>query len=58
MTVTPEANKIAVFKRGIWKGLNAAIPTGGHVIPNSIVGDKLLWKNAQKKEIKKILQIQ
>jgi len=29
------------------------IPTGGQFIPNSIAGDKLLWKNPQKKEIKK-----
>lgn len=53
VTVTPDANKIAVFKRGIWKGLKAIIPTGGQVIPNSIVGERLLWKKAQKKEIKK-----
>jgi hypothetical protein len=26
---------------------------GGHVDPNSIVGESLLWKNAQKNEIKK-----
>lgn len=26
---------------------------GGQVIPNSTVGDKLLWKNAQKNETKK-----
>jgi hypothetical protein len=26
---------------------------GGQVDPNSIVGDKLLWKKAQKNEIKK-----
>jgi hypothetical protein len=26
---------------------------GGHIIPISILGDKLLWKKAQKKEIKK-----
>lgn len=26
---------------------------GGQFLPNSILGDKLLWKKAQKKEIKK-----
>ena len=25
----------------------ASIPIGGHFAPNSIVGDKALWKNAQ-----------
>jgi hypothetical protein len=42
-----------VFNRGIWKGLKAKIPIGGQVAPNSIVGDRLLWKKAQKKETKK-----
>lgn len=53
MTVTPLARRIPVFKRGICKGLNGEIPAGGHMAPISIVGDKLLWKNAQKKEMKK-----
>jgi len=26
---------------------------GGHIAPSSIAGERLLWKNAQKKEIKK-----
>jgi hypothetical protein len=29
------------------------IPAGGHIAPNSVVGERLLWKKAQKKEIKK-----
>ena len=33
-------------------GLNGAIPEGGHVDPSSIVGESLLWKNAQKKDAK------
>jgi hypothetical protein len=41
VTVTPDANRIAVFSRGICRGLNGKIPVGGHVEPNSIVGDKL-----------------
>lgn len=53
VTVTPEANKIAVFNKGIWNGLNEIIPKGGQIIPNSIVGESLLWKNLQKKEMKK-----
>jgi len=46
VTVTPEANKIAVFNKGIWNVLNEIIPIGGHDAPNSIAGDKLLWKKA------------
>lgn len=34
-------------------GLNGKIPLGGQFIPSSIVGERLLWKNPQKKEIKK-----
>jgi hypothetical protein len=29
-------------------GLNGWIPVGGQVDPNSVVGDRLLWKNGQK----------
>ena len=36
---------MAMFNSGIWRGLN------GDSI--SIVADKLLWKNAQKNEMKK-----
>lgn len=53
VTVIPDVNKIIVFSKGIWKGLNVLIPIGGQFIPISIDGDKLLWKNAQKNEIKK-----
>jgi hypothetical protein len=52
VTDTPEDNKIIVFKRGIFIGLNNLIPIGGHTIPNSGVGEILLWKNAQKNEKK------
>lgn len=51
--VTPELNKIAVFKRGIEKGLIIEIPTGGQIAPNSREGAKELWKKAQKKAKKK-----
>ena len=53
VTVTPEASKIAVFNKGIWNGLKGIIPIGGHIDPNSMAGERLLWKKAQKKEIKK-----
>ena len=52
VTVTPDANRIMVFRRGTWKGLNAIIPAGGHWRPISIDGAKLLWKKAQKNEKK------
>ena len=50
VTVAPELNKIAVLSKGTEKGFKACIPRGGHWIPISIAGDKLLWKKAQKKE--------
>jgi hypothetical protein len=52
VTVTPEANKIAVFSKGTCMGLNSWIPVGGQVDPSSIVGDSLVWKNAQKNDTK------
>jgi len=53
VTVTPEESSTIVFNSGIWKGLNGITPKGGHSSPISILGDKLLWKNAQKKDKKK-----
>jgi hypothetical protein len=53
VTVTPDARRIAVFSKGICRGLKGIIPVGGQVEPSSIVGDNLLWKNAQKNEMKK-----
>lgn len=53
VTVTPDLNKIKVFKKGTSKALKGKIPTGGHVLASSIEGAKLLWKKAQKKERKK-----
>ena len=52
VTVAPELNRTAVFKRGTPKGFKACTPLGGHITPISIEGDKLLWKKAQKKEKK------
>lgn len=42
-----------MFRRGTRKGFIGEMPKGGHVPPVSIVGAKLLWKNAQKKAKKK-----
>lgn len=53
VTDKPEDNKIIVFNNGISIGLNVLIPFGGQVIPISIVGANLLWKNPQKNEMKK-----
>jgi len=52
--VIPDARRTTVLRRGSWKGFNALIPIGGHIHPNSGVGESLLWKNAQKKETKNI----
>lgn len=52
VTVTPEANRIAVFSKGIWKGLKGAMAVGGQHLPISKVLFSLLWKNAQKNEKK------
>jgi hypothetical protein len=48
----PDDSKIIVLSNGILIGLNVMILFGGHCAPISIVGDNLLWKNAQKKEEK------
>ena len=53
MTLIPEDNKITVFNKGTWKGLNTLIPKGGQIEPISMLGDNLLWKNAQKNLKKK-----
>lgn len=53
VTVTPEANRIAVLSSGTSRGLSGVIPVGGHWLPSSGVGAKLEWKKAQKKPRKK-----
>jgi len=50
---TPDDKRRIVFRRGILIGLNEVIDRGGHIWPSSTVGEILLWKNAQKNEIKK-----
>jgi hypothetical protein len=49
VTVTPEESNTTVFNSGTPHGLSGLIPIGGHMFPNSTVGARLLWKNAQKK---------
>jgi hypothetical protein len=48
VTVTPEARRTAVLRSGTLNGFRGLIPVGGQAHPISGVGDKLLWKNAQK----------
>jgi hypothetical protein len=48
VTVTPDARRTAVLRRGIENALIGEIPVGGHVQPSSGTGDNLLWKKAQK----------
>jgi len=55
--VKPEVNKIAVFNNGTLIGSIILIPLGGHMHPSSILGDKLLWKNAQKNAKKKQISL-
>jgi hypothetical protein len=49
---TPEDNKMIVFIRGMFRGLNSLIPKGGQIAPSSGLGEILLWKKAQKNEKK------
>jgi len=52
VTVTPEDKSRIVFIRGILIGLKVVIDKEGQFCPSSIVGEILLWKNAQKKDTK------
>lgn len=51
--LTPEDNSKIVFRSGILIGLNELTEQGGHIWPNSTVGETLPWKKAQKKDTKK-----
>ena len=42
-----------MFNKGNSKGFTGSIPIGGHWAPNSTVGVKALWKNAQNIATKK-----
>lgn len=43
VTVTPDANRTAVFSRGTSKGLRGMMPVGGQQPPSSGVGARLEW---------------
>jgi hypothetical protein len=53
--VAPDETRMAVFKRGILSGLNVIIPVGGHNLPTSILGARLMWKKAQKNDRKNMI---
>lgn len=42
MTVKPDDNNNIVFNKGSSKGFIESTPSGGHLAPSSIVGDKAL----------------
>jgi len=52
VTLIPEDKRITVFRRGTWNGFRDKVPNGGQEIPISMLGARLLWKKAQKKEKK------
>ena len=52
---TPEVSNRTVFNNGKDQGEIVTIPYGGQTPPIHILGDKLKWKNAQKKEKKNII---
>ena len=51
---TPDQIKVNVFKAGKFHGLMALMPSGGHLQPISMLGDKAACAKAQKKLIKNI----
>jgi len=57
VTVNPDDIRITVFNNGTLNGLIVLIPTGGQEQPISIEGERLLWKNAQKKSRKKQISL-
>ena len=57
VTKAPLDNSKIVFSRGIAKGSNDSIPTGGHVPPISTVGAKAEWKKDQNTDMKAITSL-
>ncbi len=55
VTVTPEARRTAVLRRGTENGFRGWIPGGGQVHEIWGVGASLLWKNAQKNAKKNMI---
>lgn len=52
VTLMPELKRTIVLSRGTPVGSKVWIPKGGQVLPISTDGAKLLWKKAQKKDLK------
>lgn len=52
VTVTPDDRRMMVFRSGILMGLKGLIERGGQFWPSSMVGEILVWRNAQKKATK------
>ena len=51
VTLTPEERRIIVFIKGAVQELNASTPIGGQEQPNSMLGERLLWKARRKRKI-------
>ena len=47
----PEERRIIVFIKGAVQELNAPTPIGGQEQPNSMLGERLLWKARRKRKI-------
>jgi len=52
VTDTPDERRMMVFSRGTFIGLNDVIELGGQFCPISMFGLILLWKYAQKNDMK------
>ena len=55
VTLTPEDTKTILLNKGNNHGFKTGKSLGGQTPPIQILGDKLKWKNAQKKEKKNII---
>lgn len=55
VTLTPEDTKTILLNKGNNHGFKTGKSLGGQTPPIPILGDKLKWKNAQKKEKKNII---
>jgi len=53
--LTPDDNKIRVFKKGSSKGVKTSISLGGQTQPIATEGERLEWKKAQKNPTKNII---
>ena len=53
VTVNPEDNNIIVLINGNSKESIDSISKGGHIIPNSIEGERAVWEKSSKNSYKK-----